>query len=70
MFEFVQLVREFDNIISAYLEGVEVDFFRLRNICVDFNNRCVVESVFNTNGTDQQLWESVNTYFRMLLKKS
>ena len=70
MFEFVQLVRERDKIIASFQKREQVDFSGLRNICRDFNRRCVVESVFETDSTDQQLWESVINYFQKLREKS
>lgn len=70
MLEFAELTKERDNIMLAYLNGQQADFSKLRKICEAFNDRCVAEKVFNTEGTDQQLWESVTTYFQQLLKKS
>ena len=71
MYEFQQLVEERDRILLASLEEERVeDYSKLRSICRKFNERCVTEDVFDVQGTDQQLWESVNTYFRKLLKKS
>ena len=70
MLELNELIKERDKIMLASLEGEEVDFSKLREICRRFNERCVVEKVFECEGTDQQLWESVTTYFRKLLKKS
>lgn len=64
MLEIVELIKELD----AYLRGMPVNFSRLRGICRDFNCRCVKENIFNTNGTDEQLWESVTTYFPKLPK--
>lgn len=70
MLEFSELIQERDNIMLTHLEGGEADFSRLREICIRFNNRCVVEKVFECDGTDQQLWESVTAYLQRLLKKS
>ena len=70
MFEFAKLIEARDNIMLARLNGQQADFSELRKICKDFNDRCVVEKVFNTEGTDQQLWQSVTAYFQRLLKKS
>ena len=70
MLEFNELVQEIGNISFASRQGREVSFSNLREICRRFNKRCVVEAVFECDGTDQQLWESVNTYFQKLLKNS
>ena len=70
MFELTQLIEERDKIMLACLNDLQADFSRLRKICHDFNDRCVAEKVFETDGTDQQLWESVTAYFQRLLKKS
>ena len=70
MLEFNELIQERDNIMLTYLDGKKADFSRLRDICMRFNNRCVVEKVFECEGTDEQLWESVTAYFQRLLKKS
>ena len=70
MLEFNELIQETEKNILASREGVKVDFSGLREVCRRFNNRCVVEKVFECEGTDQQLWESVNTYFQRLLKRA
>lgn len=70
MLEFKKLVEERDNIMLNSLSDEQADFSNLREICKRFNERCVVQPVFKTDGTDQELWESVNTYFAQLLKKS
>ena len=70
MLEFNELIQERNKIMLAYLNGKEVDYSQLRDVCRRFNNRCVVEKVFECEGTDEQLWESVITYFQKLLKKS
>ena len=70
MLEFNELIQERDKIMLTCLEGQEVDFSKLRDICRRYNKRCVVEKVFECDGTDQQLWESVTAYLNKLLKKS
>lgn len=62
MFEILQLVKELD----AYLRGVPVNFTKLRKTCREFNS--VVKDAIKTDGTDEQLWESVTTYFPKLPK--
>ena len=70
MLELKELIEERDSIMLTTLAGGKVDFSKLRDICKRFNETCVVEKVFECDGTDQQLWESVNTYFKKLLKLS
>lgn len=70
MFEFAKLIEARDNIMLARLNGQQADFSELRKRCQDFNDRCVVEKVFEVDGTDEQLWESVITYLQKLLKRS
>ena len=69
MLEFGELIQESDRIMFAILADERVDYSRLRDICRRFNDRCVVVPVFKCDGTDKQLWDSVNTYFQKLLKK-
>ena len=70
MLEFSELIQERDSILLTCLKGGEADFSRLREICIRFNTRCVAEKVFECDGTDQQLWESVIAFLQRLLKKS
>ena len=68
MLEINELVLEREKIILAFRKGEEVELSTLRDICNRFNERCVVKKVFECEGTDQQLWESVTTYFQRLLQ--
>lgn len=63
-----EIIEERDNIIDASLDGEKVNFSRLRKLCQKFNERD--EEVFNIDGTDSDLWKSVSTYFRYLLRNS
>lgn len=62
-----KLEQERDNIILATLTGQKVDFRNLREMCKEFQKNNDVN--FEIEGTDEELWSSVSTYFRDILKK-
>ena len=65
---FQKLMQEKDKITMQSLFGEKVDFTRLREIAVAFADNNDVD--LNTDGTDEELWESVIGYFKNLLKES
>ncbi len=65
---FEELQDEKQRIVMAKLIGEPTDFSRLRQIARDFNEQNDAGLV--VNGSDQELWSSVTSYFRNLLRKS
>lgn len=61
------LEEERDKIILSSMMELPIDFTNLRKICKEFS--LTTDFIFATEGTDEQLWDSVNSYFRMLLPK-
>lgn len=70
MHELNELILECDKVLLALRNDEKVDLSRLYEICDRFNKRCVVVKVFECDGTDQQLWDSVTAYLQRLLKKA
>ena len=70
MLELNELILECDKILLALQLDQKVDLSRLYDICDRFNKRCVVVKVFECEGTDQQLWDSVTAYLQRLLKRA
>ena len=64
---FQELMQEKDKIMMRSLFGEKVDYTRLREIAVAFADNNDVN--LNTDGTDEELWESVIGYFKNLLKE-
>ncbi len=61
------LEQERDKIMLRKLMGFTTDFSYLRKICKEFSSK--TDFIFETEGTDQELWDSVNKYFREILAK-
>ena len=61
---FEELQDEKQRIVMAKLIGEPTDFSRLRQIARDFNEQNDAGLV--VNGSDQELWSSVTSYFRNL----
>lgn len=61
--EDVEKVR--DKIILQNLLQENTDFSELRKVCKQFDT----DFHFVTNGTDEELWNSVNAYFRNILTR-
>lgn len=55
-------------IVLAKLTGESIDFSRLRQVARDFNEQN--DAGLEVNGSDQELWNSVTSYFRNLLRQS
>lgn len=68
MLSLEKLEKERDQIMLTSLAGGEVDFSRLRELCKEYQTE--VDYVFATTGTDEELWNSVITYFRDILKRT
>ena len=64
---FQDLQDEQQRIVIAKLTGQPLDFSRLREIAVEFNEQS--DAGLEVTGTDQELWRSITMYFRNLLKK-
>lgn len=65
---FEDLQDEKKRIVLAKLTGESIDFSRLRQVARDFNEQN--DAGLEVNGSDQELWNSVTSYFRNLLRQS
>lgn len=65
---FEALQDEKKRIVLAKLTGESTDFSRLRQIAREFNEQN--DAGLKVNGSDQELWSSVTSYFRNLLRQS
>ena len=65
---FEALQDEKQRIVLAKLTGESTDFSRLRQIAREFNEQN--DAGLEVNGSDQELWGSVTSYFRNLLRQS
>lgn len=65
---FQELMQKKDEIMMRSLSGEKLDFARLRELAVNFADSNDVD--LKTDGTDEELWESVTRYFRNLLRES
>lgn len=65
---FEDLQDEKQRIVLAKLTGESTDFSRLRQIATDFNEQN--DARLEVNGSDQELWSSVTSYIRNLLRQS
>ena len=65
---FEDLQDEKQRIVLAKLTGESIDFSRLRQVARDFNEQN--DAGLEANGSDQELWNSVTSYFRNLLRQS
>ena len=68
MINFEELEDARDEITKNSLNGKEVKFDRLRKICIKMNDEN--NENFNVQGSDGELWRSVNTFFRQLGKST
>ena len=68
MLSLEKLEKERDQIMLDSFAGREGNFSRLRELCKEYQTE--VEYVFATTGTDEELWNSVITYFRDIFKKT
>ncbi len=65
---FEDLQDEKQRIVLAKLTGESIDFSRLRQVARDFNEQN--DAGLEVNGSDRELWNSVTSYFRNLLRQS
>lgn len=65
---FEDLQDEKQRIVLAKLTGESIDFSRQRQVARDFNEQN--DAGLEVNGSDQELWNSVTSYFRNLLRQS
>ncbi len=68
MLSLEKLEKERDQIMLDSFAGRGENFSRLRELCKEYQTE--VEYVFATTGTDEELWNSVITYFRDIFKKT
>ena len=65
---FEQLIEEKNSLMMDRLSGKPLDFSKLREAATAFAKQSGEQ--LNVTGTDAELWKSVITYLRSLLKES